>query len=126
MLDFKEKRKLKGILYSKPMIIFLGLILVFLINAVWDVYKKAKIANDNKELVSQNFNELKERKEDLSSKIEKLNTERGVEEELRKKFGVAREGEEVVVVINPDIEKDKEKSIFSPQGLWQKFLGIFE
>jgi len=126
MLDFKEKRKLKKILYSKPMIIVLGLVFVFMVNAVWGVYKKAKIAHGNKTLILQDFNELKEREEDLSLKIEKLKTDRGIEEKMREKFGVVREGEEVVVVIDSNVDKDKKQSIFSSQGMRQKFLNIFK
>jgi len=128
MLDFKEKRRLKKVLYSKPTIILLGLILIFLVNTVWGIYNKAKVAHDNKELVLQNFNDLKEREEYLSLKIEKLKTERGIEEEVREKFGVVREGEEVVIVVDSDIENEKYKkqNIFNPQGLWQKFLSIFK
>ncbi len=127
MLNFKEKRTVKRFLYSKITIVLLALVLVFLINSAWGVSKKARVAYENKERVSGDLIELKERERALLENIEKLKTERGVESEIREKFGVVKNGEEVVVIVDSKVEKakDDEQSIMSPRGLWQKFIGIF-
>lgn len=128
MLNFKEKRTIKRFLYSKITIALLALILVFLLNSAWGVYKKARIAYENKERVSEDLIELQEREMSLLASIEKLKTERGIESEIREKFGVVRNGEEVVVIVDSKTEKgeDDEQSVMSPRGLWQKFIEIFK
>ncbi len=128
MLNFKEKRIVKRFLYSKITIALLALILVFLLNSSWGVYKKAKIAYENKERVEGNLKELQEREEALLANIVKLKTDRGIESEIREKFGVVKNGEEVVVIVDSKTEKteDDAQSAMSPRGLWQKFIGIFK
>ena len=128
MLNFKEKRIVKRFLYSKITITLLALMLVFLFNSSWGVYKKAKIAYENKERVSENLMELQEREEALLANIVKLKTDRGIESEIREKFGVVKNGEEVVVIVDSKPEKMENdgQSVMTPRGLWQKFIGIFK
>jgi len=128
MLNFKEKRTVKRFLYSKITIVLLAIILVFLINSAWGVSKKARIAYENKERVSGDLLELQEREMALLASIEKLKTDRGIESEIREKFGVVKKGEEVVVIVDSKKEKaeDDVQSAMSPHGLWQKFIGLFK
>ncbi len=128
MLDFKERRKVKRLLYSKFTIVVLGLVLLFLLSSVFGVYKKASIAYGNKNRVDANLTELKNREKALLLNIEKLKTKRGVESEIRDKFGVVKKGEELVVIVDP-INRKEQNSIhgtMSPRGIWQKFIGIFK
>ncbi len=128
MLDFKEKRKIKRLLYSKLTIVVLGIMLAFLLSSVWGVYKKASIAYNNKERISKDLKSLQARKEALVSDIEKLKNSRGVESELRDRFGVVKEGEEVVVLVDPTTKKGQndEQDAMNSRGLWQKFIRIFK
>ena len=48
-------------------------------------------------------NQLKQREYNLKEKVQALKTERGVEEEVRNKFGFVKEGEEVIVIVEPPI-----------------------
>ena len=52
-----------------------------------------------------------------------MNTERGLEEELRQKFDVGRAGEGLVVLIDPP-ESVEQKEILE-KTLWQKIVGFF-
>jgi len=128
MLNFREKRKLKKILYSKFTILVLAIVLAFLANAVWEVYKKARVAYDSKNRVFEKRNELQERETALLSNIENLKTDRGIESEIREKFGVVRDGEEVVVIVDPsgDVTENGNKRAGVSVGLWQKFIGLFK
>jgi cell division protein FtsB len=45
------------------------------------------------------LNNLEEKKLHLENKIEHLKTDRGIEEELRKRFNITREGEQIIKII---------------------------
>jgi len=128
MLDFKEKRIIKRLLYSRLTIVVLSILLIFIINGVWGVYKKASVAYSNKSRAVKDLEELKKRQNSLIASIENLKTSNGVESEIRNKFGVVKKGEEVVVVVDGNTEKsvDNSKSTISPSGLWRKFLSFFK
>lgn len=128
MLDFKEKRIIKRLLYSRLTIVVLSILLIFIINGVWGVYKKASVAHSNKSRAVKDLEELKKRQNSLIASIENLKTSNGVESEIRNKFGVVKKGEEVVVVVDGNTEKsvDNSKSTISPSGLWRKFLSFFK
>ena len=128
MLDFKEKRKVKRILYSKITVILLAMVFIFLANGVFGVYKKARIAFDSRNRTADDLADLKEREGALLVNIEKLKTGRGVESEIREKFGVVKDGEEVVIIV--DSERDKvENGTQGPinlGGVWQRLISIFK
>lgn len=63
---------------------------------------------------------LEEREETLRENIEELSTERGQEASLRETYGVARPGEEVIIVLAPEEEGELQELSW-----WRKFLGWF-
>lgn len=109
MLDFRERSRLRRMLYAKPTLIILTLITAGLLQASWSMYKKSEEALAKKEKAAWELEELKQREAELSRDIERLSTERGVEEEIRERFMVAKEGEKVIIVSEP--EKQKTHSI---------------
>ncbi len=98
-LEFYEKRKLRRIVYSKPAVALAGTIFVLLVFPTWNAYSKMRISAEKKEEVAREVAALKERMERLESEIQRLATPEGIEEELRKKFDVGKEGEEIYVLI---------------------------
>jgi hypothetical protein len=71
---------------------------------------------------------LKEREKKLSIELDKLNTARGVEEELRKKFGIVKDKEGVVVIIDKIDDGVTKYNILnkSKDSLFKKFINIFK
>lgn len=63
------------------------------------MYKKATIAYNNRERAEQIRADLEKREKDLSSRIETLDTNAGVEREIRDRYGLAKEGEEIVIIV---------------------------
>jgi cell division protein FtsB len=61
----------------------------------------------NKNIAEKKVTELKQMKQELSENIASLNTEKGQEESIRDKFGFAKEGEEVVVIVEEKNEKEE-------------------
>ena|SRR3989344_1837462 len=98
MRKFQEKRRFKRILYSKGTIIVLAVILFFLGRAVISAHYKYSLTKKSEGAAVARYEELKIRKETLEGNLNKLETARGIEEELRERFNVARPGEEVIII----------------------------
>ena len=110
MFDFHEKRKIRSILYSKIVVglLFMGAALLSV-----SVYNRYTVAEDMKAKLDARYTELeqlKSRAAVLESKVQYLEDERGIEEELRNRFDVAKEGEQVIILVdekNKDQERDR-------------------
>ncbi len=125
MLEFQEKRKLRRFLYSRITSVILLVIIFFILKGVWGVYEKQSIAKENLKKISTNFNTLLERELILTSEINRLKTDIGVEEEIREKYGLVKPGEEVLVIIDDD-EVVGSPSISSGSNFWQKIVDWFK
>lgn len=111
MFDFHEKRKIRSILYSKPVI---GVLFALSILLSFSVYNRYSIAEEMQHKLDAKRSELEAltvRAESLDSKVKYLEDERGIEEELRNRFDVAKEGEQVVILLDDrKVKTDTEKS----------------
>ena len=107
-------------MYSKVTLVILVIAIFLLFKAVFGVYIKQDMAKDNLAKTAAVYNGLQDRREMLSSEIERLKTEAGKEEEIREKFGLVKEGEEVIIVVD-DPDKVQSPSS-SPISFWQKVL----
>ena len=121
MLEFQEKRQLKKILYSRVTLVILLIIIMVLVKAVWGVYQKQDITKDNLFKVEASLNSLQAREKMLSSEIERLKTASGKEEEIREKYGLIKEGEEMIVVVDDD-SSNNSGPVSTPISFWQKVL----
>lgn len=79
----------------------LVLLLLALLWAVWGIAKKEEIARNAVEDRKAELAVLKERKEVFEENLAELSTDRGKEATLRQNHGVARSGEEVIIVVPP-------------------------
>lgn len=102
MFDFHEKRKIQRILYSKPVIAVLFLIGLVMSNAVYDRYVVSREMEQKLEERRMELEKLEMRAETLSAKVEYFADERGIEEELRSRFDVAKEGEQVIILLDSE------------------------
>ena len=102
MFDFHEKRKIMSVLYSK-VVIFVLIFITILMSV--SVYNRFTVSQEMKEKLADKRIELAEletRAQVLDAKVKYLEDERGIEEELRNRFDVAKEGEQVVVLLERD------------------------
>lgn len=107
MFDFHEKRKIRRYLFSKPAI---GLVLGASVVLSISVYDRYVVSREMQMKLEEKYTELEKleiRAETLGAKVEYLGDERGIEEELRSRFDVAKEGEQVVVLL--DSKRDKKE-----------------
>ena len=129
MRKFERKQKIakiKNIVFSVPFIIILGVVCSLTINATWDIYKKARDTKKNMAAVTKTYNELKIRELELTAKTKFLETPLGVETEIREKFGLVKEKEEMIVIVDPPKEEKKnDLENADNKTLWEKIKDWF-
>ncbi len=87
--------------------------------AVWGVYGKHQEAKARKQLLAEEYATMTEREHALTEKLDHLQTERGMEEEIRAKFQVARPGEEIIVLLGDD---QKPTTTPKVRSVWEQVL----
>ena len=122
MFDFHQKRKLKTVLTSRYT---QGVLLVIALVIGWSAYTRYEIAAEMAERryeLEAEAAELEVRKTDLEKQVDYLSHERGIEAEMRRQFDVALEGEQVVVIVDPEAEEEVEPlSTSTPKRTWYQF-----
>ncbi len=110
------------------MLVALALVVVLLGRAAFAMLAKQRAAVRTTVEEQRELSELREREAYLAAEIAWLETERGAEEEIRTKFRVAKEGEHLIVLVDPPVEEVlepvPEKSSFFRRML--DFLWPFE
>lgn len=99
---------------------FLALFLVWLLFLVWNLARKEEIARAAVSERKAELAALEARRAVLEANVEELATERGQEATLRQTYGVARPGEEVIIVVPP-----KEQPMGPLLPWWQRLFGWF-
>ena len=114
---------------SDPVRLFvrrLGLLFLFIVvlgacSAVWDVYKKerdSRVLRDQAE--AQMFN-LAMQEKHLNEEIARLETKRGQEELLRENYEMAKEGENLIIIIEPP-QSEPVEATTTPMMRWMHRL----
>ncbi len=99
MLEFYERRKFKRFLYSPLTVGLLCIPLYVLSNAAWNAYAKEREAAHLRSEVVRELAEVRERESYLTAELDRATSERGIEQEMRQKFDVGKEGEEIIVLV---------------------------
>ena len=122
-VDFHEKQRMRRWLYSKTTFVILAIAIVVAGIQVWDMYQKARLTKTQLAQTEEAYKKLQEREAFLSEETRGLSTEAGVEAKLRARFGVAKEGEEIVVILE-DTQNDESVETFSWwQRVWRWMRG---
>lgn len=107
MLKFYQQQSWRGLLRSPLALIILVLICLFMARVVYDRYTIAnEMATREAESKAQ-LQALEDRKAKLQEKVEYLSNDRGIEAEMRRNFDVARDGEQVVIILDKKEEESK-------------------
>lgn len=99
MFDFHEKRKIKSWLFSKPAIILLLAASAFLATSVYDLYGKERATAKKHAERAAELAELIAHADALEAEVTYMQSERGIEEEIRDRFDVVKEGEQAVIIL---------------------------
>lgn len=109
----QQKKVWANIVKSKPVLALLCLLLLFFAWNVVRFWVKMGDTERNKDLAEDKVNSLKIQKEKLVADIENLQTEEGKEKFFRENFGLVKDGEEVVIIVDEKEELQKESNGFS-------------
>ena len=86
------------------------------------MYAKAREAKVKRDLAGAELQRLEARQAELQATIARLSSERGIEEELRNRFFIAKEGEKVAILNTEGREVGKSPIPSSEKSFWKKFL----
>jgi cell division protein FtsB len=128
MFDFHEKRKIRSLVYSKISIGIIVILAVLLSISTAERYSAERAMYQKRAEAEAELEALKLRAATLETQVNHLDNERGIEEELRSRFDVAKEGEQVVIIID-NSEEGKTKNIATPsdtKGGVKGFLSKFK
>ncbi len=117
MKSFQQKRGWRNILQSRPVLVFLFFLLFIFAWGVFGFMGKMRATSENRKIAENKVAQLQKQKANLQKEISSLNTEDGREESIRERFPVAKEGEEVIMIIEdknkPEVKKEDSGGFFS-------------
>ncbi len=124
MREFQDRRRFRRFFHSRYAIGVLILVLVLAAQAVWGIYNKYQKSEELSQRMSANLSELQDRRQKLVSLNASLETEQGREREIRDRFGVVREGEQTVIIVE-NRSGDGGITPLPERSVWQAFLDLF-
>lgn len=121
MPKFGRKKNIFDYIYSKPTIAVLMILVGFLAVSVYERYQVEREMAERRVATEEEYNLLQERKIELQKKVDYLAGERGIEEEVRKHFDVAKEGEQVVILLGEEADPVQEPPAPEKRKKWYQF-----
>ncbi len=125
MFDFHQKRKLKAALQSRVTWVIILIAAFFMMLSAYDRYLIAREMSERRLEVEHEVEALRERKMELEADVEYLSHDRGIEAEMRRQFDIAREGEQVVIIVEdealPEETTGTATATSSPVRPWYRF-----
>lgn len=122
MREFQDKRKWRKYIFSNTTIYILAILIIFVLYGIWSAFNIKEKATSRESASLNTLEDLLLRKDVLENKISNLSTSRGLEEEIRDKFRVAREGEKMLIILN---ESNADEEPKERENIWHRFLNFF-
>jgi cell division protein FtsB len=115
----KPKKK-QRVLFSLPFLILaMGLVILVSISA-YKMYQTSRDTQETVERLEEERDEMSIRQEQLLNTAADLSTQRGIEQEIREKFSVVKEGERVIVLVDDPDRNSTSTAI--DQSSWPSLL----
>ncbi len=111
-------------MYSTPVLVVLAIILFLVGKGTWNLFVKYSDTKEKTDEARGELLKLEEQKKDLEKRVSFLQTDRGREDEIRSKFMVAKEGEGVIMVVDPKATST-ETVVSKKSSWWDRFLNFF-
>jgi hypothetical protein len=118
---FGKKKTITYYLYSKPVIAVLLIIVVFMSISVYHRFTVEREMSERRAEMEEERQNLIERKAELEERVDYLSGDRGIEEEIRTHFDVAKEGEQVVIIVDKEEEQKPEIPVIPEKKPWYVF-----
>ena len=125
-MEFTDKQKIRRFCYSKITIAIIIVLVVMMIPGVYGIYTKVSESSKDRKAAERELLGLETREKMLIEKVERGNTDRGQEEQIREKFNVAKEGESVIILVEKPVPASttvNEANVF--KAMWNKIRGVF-
>ena len=103
----------------------LAVLVFFVGRGAWNTHQKAQIARSERDIAERAFTEMESRSSELQASLIRLKSDRGIEEEVRQKYTVARPGEEVVIIVDDSVKKGENSEAMDNKNPWQYFVSLF-
>ena len=125
----KVKQRKVNVFYTIPaLLIVFGLVFVSG-RALLGALGKMADSREKRIEAERELKEIEDRYNSLQKKVSYLETDKGVEEAVRTKFNVAKEGEKVFVIVDNNSNTQGEQLVPVERGffsnLWESFLALF-
>jgi cell division protein FtsB len=124
MREFQDRRRVRRFLHSRYAIAVLLLVLALSADALWGIYAKYQKSEELERRMAANVDELQARRLRLEGLNASLGTSEGKEREIRDRFGVIREGEKTIILVDDKEGSGTVRALTDP-GLWERFLDLF-
>ncbi len=120
-MQFGKQNRWVGWWYSRPVLIVLALLALLLLVSVIERIKVEREMAARSAAAEADLRELEAREIELYERVEYLEGARGVEEEIRKNFDVARAGEQVVILTGEPPAPEAVPPPAPPKYPWYQF-----
>lgn len=100
MREFEQRKKVRRIVYSRLSVALLVVLVGILGKASYSAYHKYQVSTTAYQDVAREHSELSSRKGQLENDIARLKTKEGIEADIRTKFGMVKEGEQMLVLVD--------------------------
>lgn len=124
MLEFNNKKKLRKIIYSPVAMSLLVIIFLIVFRAVWGVYNKFQLSKQNLIKDKTEMAKLLTREKGLTSSLDYLKTEQGIESEIRTKFRAVKGDEKLAVIVEDEKLVPTPIDLSEKRGFWTKVYAI--
>ncbi len=112
MSEFNRKNQ-KNFWHSPLVLLVIFCIIVLFAYNIVGLLEKERETSKKKQQILAEIETLRNREESLKNDIERLNTDSGIEETIRDKYQVVKDGEKMVVIVDkeekPEVLPIKEK-----------------
>jgi cell division protein FtsB len=133
MLEFRQKRKVRRLIYSPITIVVLLVVVIVLAKATWNVHVKEAESRIYLDTAQAQLDTVSASQSALAAQVAGLETPEGVETNIRSQFLVAKPGEQVAVIVGGDSSSSDlssaTSSVFgtaSGGGFWQRIADFFK
>lgn len=110
MALFSQRHDPVRLLQRRIFLVILLLLVAVAVRGVWGVYQKEQESRQLRQEAELQLADLKAREASLRADISELKSDRGMEAVLRQEYELAREGEGLIVIVEPNTPSPEPES----------------
>lgn len=122
---YQERKKIKRLFYSRPVSVFLLLVVLLLLASAGRMGFRAFEARQARLQVEKEYQELLAQQERLGEKIKELEDPESLKKEAKERFNITEEGERVLVIVEPGVATEDQTARPPYQRFWEFLKNIF-